>query len=242
MRNKRTVLATLVVGLSVLAPVSPWSAVAQDATPTMTYSCEDVAGTPGAMMGGMTGMATGTPMAGMNQMTMELDQMYIDMMIPHHAGIIGLSQAALPRLQDERLQEIARNIIDVQSAEIEELRGYREQFYGDPQPMPMDQAMMETMAQMVPGMSGTMEEMAVQMDPAAQAAAICAAEETDLTFIEMTIAHHQMAIASSEPVVAGAANDEIRQFAQRVIDDQQREIEELEAIQADLTGAATPTS
>ena len=246
MLTKRTVLTTLLLGASVVIPTPSLGAAAQDATPA-AYSCETVettggAGTPAAAMGDMAGMDTGTPMAGMDQMAMELDQVYIDMMIPHHAGIIGLAEAALPRLQDERLQEIAQNIIDVQSAEIEELRGYREQFYGDPEPMPMDEVMMGTMMEMMPGMSGTMEEMAFQMDPAAQAAAICAAEDTDLAFIEMTIAHHQMAIEGSEPVVVGAAHEEIRAFAQRVIDDQQREIGELESIRADLTGDGTPSA
>ena len=242
MRFTKTTLTAFAVGLSVATPVLTPAVAAQEATPA-AYNCEDVeasgVGTPAAM-GGMAGMDVGSPMAGMDQMAMELDQMYIDMMIPHHAGIIGLAQAALPRLEDARLQEIAQNIIDAQSGEIEELRGYREDFYGDPMPMPMDESMMTMMTEMMPGMSGTMEEMAFQMDPAAQAAAICAAENTDLAFIEMTIAHHQMAIESSEPVVAGATTEEIRKFAQRVIEDQQREIDELEEIQADLTGEATP--
>jgi uncharacterized protein (DUF305 family) len=45
-----------------------------------------------------------TPAAGMDHMAMEFDQMYIDMMIPHHQSIIALAQAALPRLTDERLR------------------------------------------------------------------------------------------------------------------------------------------
>ena len=236
--------AAIVGAFALMSSASPVT-LAQEGTPTPMVSCEDASspmamGTPGAMMGDMAGMGMGTPMAGMDHMAMELDQMYIDMMIPHHAAIIALSQAALPRLEDARLQEIAQNIVDAQSAEIEELRGYREAFYGEAESMPMDEAMMAAMTEMMPGMSGTMEEMAFQMDPAAQVAAICAAEDTDLAFIDMTIAHHRMAIDSSEPVVAGATNEEIREFAQRVIEDPQREIDELEEIQADLTGEATP--
>ena len=242
MRIKYT--AAVIVGAFTLIQLSGPVVAAQDATPAPMFSCEDLEssmamGTPGAGAGGMD---MGSPMAGMDPMTMELDQMYIDMMIPHHQGIIGLAQAALPRLEDERLQEIAQSIIDAQSAEIEELRGYREAFYGAADPMPMDEAMMAAMDQMMPGISGTTEEMAFQMDPAAQAAAICAAENTDLAFAEMTIAHHQMAIESSEPVVADATHEEIREFAQRVIEDQQREIEELTAIQSELSGQATPAS
>ena len=240
MHAKQTIVATA-VALSILAPAAPFTGASQDdATPLASFDCENLGSATFATPSAMTGMDRGTPMAGMDHMEMEIDQMFIDMMIPHHAGIIGLAQAALPRLQDQRLQEIAQNIIDAQSGEIEELRGYREALYGDAEPMAMDDGMMTAMTEMMPGMSGAMEEMAFQMDPAAQAAAICAAENTDLAFIDMTIAHHQMAIESSEPVVAGATNEEIRDFAQRVIEDQQREIAELEEIQADLTGEATP--
>lgn len=232
-----------ILGAMALLTLPGTLARAQDATPTPVASCEDM---PAAMAmgapGAMAGMEMGTPITEMDHMAMEIDQMYIDMMIPHHAGIIALAQAALPRLEDERLEEIAQTIIATQSAEIEELRGYRESFYGDPEPMPMDEGMMEAMTQMMPGITGSMDEMASQMNPAAQAAAICAAENTDLVFIEMTIAHHQMAIESSEPVVAGAANEETRDFARRVIEDQQREIDELETIRTDLTGEATPAS
>ena len=245
MRTKHTPTAVIVSAFALMQLSGP-VAMAQDATPAAMVSCEDLEssmamGTPGAMAGGME---MGTPMAGMDSMAMEmeLDQMFIDMMIPHHRGIIGLAQAALPRLEDPRLQEIAQSIVDAQSAEIEELRGYREEFYGAADPMPMDEGMMAAMDQMMPGISGTTEEMAFQMDPAAQAAAICAAENTDLTFIEMTIAHHQMAIEASEPVAADATQEEIREFAQRVIEDQQREIDELEAIQKELSGEATPAS
>lgn len=240
MRRVKRLLAVPLVAMSSAATVFPGSTTAQEATPAMTYACEERGGTPSAMMPQISMAAT--PEASGEQMAMELDQMYIDMMIPHHQGIIGLAQAALPRLEDARLRKIALSIIDAQSAEIEELRGYREAFYGGADPMPMDEGMMAAMEQMMPGISGTRKEMTSQMDPAAQAAAICAAENTDLAFTEMTIAHHQMAIEASEPVVADATHEEIREFAQRVIEDQQREIEELKMIQAELSGQATPAS
>lgn len=154
----------------------------------------------------------------------------------NHVGIVAMSQAALPLLQDERLRTIAQNIIDTQTAEQEELRGYREQFYGSPDPV-MDQASMDMM---MPGM-GSMDEMMTQMDPASQVAAICAAEDIDLAFIEMTIAHHEMAITASEAALTQAVNPEIADFAERVIADQQAEIEELTLIRDDLTGA-TPAA
>ncbi len=169
-------------------------------------------------------------------MAMEFDQVYLDMMVPHHASIVAMAQAALDRLEDERLREIALTIVDTQSAEIEELRGYREQFYGSAEPMPMDQHMMDAMTQMMPGMGGSMEE----MNPDAQVALVCGAEDTDLAFIDLTIPHHQSAIAASEAALDQATHDEVRAFAERVIEDQRREIDELSAIRQELYGSATP--
>ena len=196
-------------------------------------------GTPQAGMPGMADM--GSPMAGMDMAeTMDLDQMYIDMMIPHHASILAMAEAALPRLEDERLRGIATAVIEAQGPEIEELRGYREQYYGEPEPMPMDAAMMEAMDEAMPSMSGTPEEMAFQMDAAAQVAALCAAEDTDLAFIDLTIPHHEMAIEASRDALDRATHPEIREFAQRVIDAQEREIDELSAIRQERYGSATP--
>ncbi len=236
MNTKRTLIAAALAALSLLAPAASMMRAAQDATPA-PVSCADVtapgaAGTPAAMAGR-------SDMAGMDHMAMDLDLMYIDMMIPHHASIVAMSQAALPHLMDERLQAMAQSIIDAQSVEIEELRGYRETFYGAADPMPMDVAMVEAMDEMMPGMSGSMKEMDFQMDSAAQIAAICMAKDTDLAFIDLTIPHHQMAIESSETVAAEAAHAEIQVFAERVIADQQREIDELEQIRDSLLGSTT---
>lgn len=243
-----TVVA-LIAGASVFWP-STLLTFAQEATPP-AFTCEEIAaqgaGTPAAMhddMADMDHMGMGTPRANMDlqHMTMELDQMYIDMMIPHHESIIAMAQAALPRLADERLREIAQAVIATQGPEIAELREYREAWYGDPEPMAMDDGMMRAMDEMMPGMSGTMDEMAFQMDAAAQVAAICAAENTDLAFIDQTIPHHQMAIEASEAVLDDAVHPEIRDVAQRVIAAQQREIDELTAIRQELSAEATPAN
>jgi len=190
--------------------------------------------------GAMTGMDAASPMAGMD-MAMEFDQLYIDMMIPHHQSIIALAEAALPHLTDERLEAIAYTIIDVQGVEVEELRDYRQQFYGSAEPMMMDEHMMGMMMDAMPNM-GSMEDMMTQMDPEAQVAAFCAAGDPDLAFINLIIPHHEMAITASEIALTQATHQEIKDFAQKVINDQQREIDELTQIYSELSGDATPSS
>jgi uncharacterized protein (DUF305 family) len=195
-------------------------------------------------MAGMSGMAMATPPArdehGMAGQNVEFDQLYIDMMLPHHASIIALAQAARDRLTDPRLVAIADNIITSQEGENAELRGFREEWYGSPKPMPMDAAMMHTMMAQMPGM-GDMHSMQLLMDPRALAAAFCRGEDPDLTFIDLAIPHHEMAIHASEAALDQATHEELRKVAQSVIQAQQQEVNELEAIRAELTGEGTPT-
>jgi uncharacterized protein (DUF305 family) len=208
------------------------------ATPAAEGVDQAAMGSPAAGMG----MDMGSPaagMSGMEGMAAEFDQLYIDMMIPHHQSIIAMAEAALTRLEDERLRGIARAVIDAQGPELEELREYRERFYGGAEPVLMDGPMMGMMERMMPGMA-SMDEMAFQMDAAAQVAAICAAADADKAFIDLTIPHHEMAIASSEAALEQATNGEIRDFGRRVIDAQEAEIAELAKIREELYGSATP--
>jgi len=235
--TRRAVTIAIVATFVLIPGGSLRGTAAQEATPTITYGCESTM--TASPMAGMEGMAMSTPAMEAEQ-SVEFDQLYIDMMIPHHESIIALAQAARDRLTDERLVAITENIISSQQAEIEELRGLREQWYGSPEPMPMDGAMMGMMAQQMPGM-GDMDAMMTQMNPEALVAMFCAGEDPDLTFIDLTIPHHEMAIRASEAARERATHEEIRTIAERVIADQQREIDALEAIRAELAGEGTPT-
>jgi len=79
-----------------------------------------------------------------------------------------------------------------------------------------------------------------QMDAATQVTSFCSASDPDLAFIDLVIPHHESAIAASETALDQATHHRIRDFAKRVIADQQAEIEQLTAIRAELTGEATP--
>ena len=208
---------------------------ARQATPA-TYSC-DSAGTPAATpvtpaMATMADAATPT--------SLDFDQTYIDMMLPHHASVIALAQAALPRLQNADLRTIALNIISSQQAERAELSGYREQFYGSATPAPID-AVMDAMATSMPEAHDLMMADMTMMDSDALVAEFCARPDADLAFIDLVIPHHQAAIAASKTAVAQAMHPEIRQFAQGVIEAQQAEIDQMTTIRATLT-TATPAA
>jgi len=56
------------------------------------------------------------------------------------------------------------------------------------------------------------------------------------------IPHHQMAIDGSKDALKQAVHPETKAFAEKVIRDQQAEIEQLNQIKAELTSTATPTN
>ncbi|MGC4191449.1 MAG: DUF305 domain-containing protein [Thermomicrobiales bacterium] len=203
------------------------------ASPT-PWSCDM---TPGM---GTNPSSSSTPMAmdGMDHGAYPFDQLYIDMMIPHHESIIALAQAALPRLTDPRLIQMAENIVATQSTETEQMAAWREEWYGSAEPDMSEHSMMAMLKAMP---VGTMDEMMHEMDATTQVAAFCSADNPDLAFIDQTIPHHQMAIDVSKIALEKAEHPEIKTTAKNVIAAQQAEIDELTAIRAELTGNGTAT-
>ncbi|CAA9565171.1 MAG: hypothetical protein AVDCRST_MAG70-1978 [uncultured Thermomicrobiales bacterium] len=236
-----------IVAISALASTAMPTGAVRQATPLATpASCPtgDGVTSPAASPGSAHvegDMAQhGTPSAH----TVEFDQIYIDMMVPHHVSVIALAEAALPRLADPRLKEIARAVITTQGEEIDELRGLRQEFYGAPDPTLTGDALMAEMARTMPTAHGLMVtgNGVDLMDSHALVAAFCSVPDADRAFIELVIPHHESAISASEAALGQANHPEIRDVAARVIAAQRAETEILAAILLELSGGATPGS
>ncbi len=82
----------------------------------------------GGMMGGMM---TGNRMMGGAMMQGDFaDRMFLEMMIPHHQRAIDMGNDALTSAQHPELKGLAKEIIAVQTAEITEMQGYLQVWYG----------------------------------------------------------------------------------------------------------------
>ena len=119
----RTSACALLVTLVALALQGGGTAAVgarQEATPAGGSSCDSMLpfATPAADEHGMAGMETGTPA---NGMAMEFDQLYIDMMIPHHQGAIDMARIELRFGKDPMLRKLAEEVIKAQEAEIAQL-------------------------------------------------------------------------------------------------------------------------
>jgi uncharacterized protein (DUF305 family) len=163
-------------------------------------------------MGDMEGMDHGS--GGMaSGMLMEngkySDRRFIDAMVPHHQGAIAMAEVALKNAEHEEIQELSKNIISTQQAEIEELKSIKQEEFGTSQvPMEMSQGQMQSMGMMDP------QDLANR-------------EPFDRAFIDAMIPHHQSAIEMAQVALEESDNSEIRELAENIISAQQEEIEQM---------------
>ena len=187
-------------------------------------ACTSTAGTgvnPASTMAtAESGMMMGTAVVEVPVTGEEVDELFINMMVPHHQGAVAMAQIALERSQRPEIQEMANAIITSQEEEIEQMRAWKLDWYGSSDTPPMSEM---PLLQTMPGMEG-----GHPMDMQADVDALQnAAEPFDLAFIDAMIPHHQSAIDAANLVVQSAVHPDMRELAQGVIEEQQREIDQM---------------
>lgn len=154
------------------------------------------------------------------KMTGDFDLDFAKMMIPHHQSAVDMAEKYLPEAKDEKIKSMAQNIINAQKKEIEELRTLianhkpaekKEEHAGGGHGADGHNELTEAMNTMMDKMKG------MQMSGNA-----------DKDFVTMMIPHHQSAVDMAENEISHGKNVQLKQFAQKVIDDQSKEIKEFE--------------
>jgi uncharacterized protein (DUF305 family) len=169
-------------------------------------------GQMGSMMGNQ-GMAGGRMMGSFNE-EKPFDLQFIDQMIMHHQGAIMSSEHMISDSERPELRQLAENIQESQSEQIEQMQEWREEWYGDDAGQDsgvMDPSQMDVM--MGDGMMGGSMQGMMSGDMA------------DVMFLRMMIPHHQLAIDMSEEALVKAEHPELKELAQTIIDEQSAEIE-----------------
>jgi uncharacterized protein (DUF305 family) len=151
------------------------------------------------------------------------DRQFIEMMVPHHEAALGMAEIAQERAEHAEVKEMADAIIAGQSAEIDQMLGWLEAWYGTRDTPPMDKMpMLSGMAEMGHGSNA--------MDMAADVKALRNAPEPfDLAFIDYMIVHHESALEAGEAALKQASREEIKTMAAAILDVQQKEIDQLKA-------------
>ncbi|MDF3052416.1 MAG: hypothetical protein K0S19_521 [Geminicoccaceae bacterium] len=200
-------------------------------------------------------VAAQTPAADHEQHHPGTPAVFIDMMVPHHASAVAMAQVAETRAEHPEVRTLAEQIIESQSAEIAQMQAWREQWFPDAPTMPMMpmEQMMNMMGQMMGQMPGGMMGtpgampgpggMGMMMEMEQQITDLCATtEDFDLAFIATMIPHHQMAVMMAQVATMRAEHPELQALAQKMVDDQQREIAQMQSWRAAWSASATPAA
>jgi uncharacterized protein (DUF305 family) len=180
----------------------------------------------GSMMNG-EGMSGGQMMGSFDK-EQPFDLQFIDQMTMHHEGAIMSSEHMISDSERPELRELARNIEESQSEQIDQMQDFREEWYPDAeQTSGMPAGMMDEMmgdGMMEEMMGGSMQEM-------------MGGDATDEMFLRMMIPHHQMAVVMSEKALKDAEHPELKDLAQKIKDEQTAEIEIMESYLEDTEAA-----
>lgn len=160
------------------------------------------------MQPGMMWMDMTEPLAGLQGEDFEVA--FMSMMIAHHRSASEMAQWILERTDDAEIRDAAQTIIEEQDAEIEQMTGWLQEWYG----RGPDAEMMGTMQSMMAGM----------MD----------ANDPDQAFLEGMSEHHNGAIDMAQPALFEAVHPELRALAENIIVTQAREVAQFQTWLAEL--------
>lgn len=162
------------------------------------------------MMGGMMGQGTIT------DQNAPFDQRFLDQMIVHHQGAVMSAQMMIADSTRSELRDLAQRIITGQQREIDQMRQWRQEWYGT------------TSNSILPGMmSGGMMSGAM-MNREQMRQMMGANVDFDRMFLQMMIPHHETAIAMAQQALTQAEHPEIKTLAQGIITTQRAEISEMQ--------------
>lgn len=136
-----------------------------------------------------------------------IDQHFIEQMIPHHEGAIAMAQLALERSQRPEIVSLASGIIEAQTFEITSMQNWYTQWYGE---IPSDKNSGHMMH--MDGMEGDLE-------------GLQNAWNFDQEFLRQMIVHHEMAVMMAEMLLSGTERPEMKELADQIITSQTREID-----------------
>jgi len=144
--------------------------------------------------------------------TQPYDEQFLDTMAKHHESAIEMATMAQNKVQLPELKALTKRIPEDQQKEIDEMKALRQKWYGASPPA-------ENMQ--MPGMSSSMN-----MDMS-NMSSMKPGKGYDIMFIDMMIPHHEGAVQMSQDALGKAEHAEVKSIARRIIDKQQKEIEQM---------------
>ena len=149
------------------------------------------------------------------KMTGDFDLDFANMMVIHHQAAIDMSEVEIAKGKDEGMITMAKNIITAQKAEIEQIQRFVKNYK-------MPEKKMES-GEMHNELGTTMKAMMDEMNGMQMTGNV------DKNFAMMMIPHHESAVTMAEEEIGHGKQLELKKLAQKIIADQNKEINEFKA-------------
>jgi len=152
-------------------------------------------------------------------MTNNIDQHFIEQMIPHHEGAIAMAQIALEKSKKPEILSLSKNIIEAQQREIDDMKKWYQDWFSAQVPITsqgigmMGGGSLVHMGSMASGDLETLES----------------AQDFDQEFIRQMIPHHEMAIMMARMLKSGTIRPEMLSLANNIIESQSEEITDMQS-------------
>lgn len=153
------------------------------------------------------------------QVASTIDKHFIEQMIPHHEGAIAMANLALKKATHPEIKTLATAIIAAQTAEIQSMNGWYQDWFGTSVPK-VSTGMMS---------GGMMSQNGMHMGGQEDMTVLENATDFDKAFIEEMIPHHQLAIMMANMLQSGTNRPEMQQLAKNIISSQSKEIQQMQA-------------
>jgi uncharacterized protein (DUF305 family) len=172
----------------------------------------------------------------------DFDKAFLSQMTMHHGMAVMMARPTVANANHQEVKDLAQSIINDQTREIAQMRGWAKDWYGleipDPVAM-MDQMMGSGMGSGQQGMPGMMSPGSggMPMNPSSMnqmndmsmmgSMGKLPPGRLDVVFLSMMIPHHQGAIDMAKLVPDRAAHQELKDLATSIISSQSAEIDKM---------------
>jgi uncharacterized protein (DUF305 family) len=150
-----------------------------------------------------------------------LDQHFIEQMIPHHDGAIAMANLASSKATHPEIKTLAKAIIVAQEKEIQDMQSWYKNWFS------RDVKEQNTYSGGMMG-GGMMSGSGMHMGGQEDLQTLENAKDFDKAFIEGMIPHHQLAIMMAQMLKSGTSRVEMLTLANNIIESQSKEITEMQ--------------
>jgi len=152
-----------------------------------------------------------------NQMMGQIDDHFIEQMIPHHDDAITMAKIALTSAEHSEIKTLANDIVRAQSEEIDQMKQWYKSWFGNEVPNINTSMGHSGGTMMHGGMMGNETDIKTLEN----------AKPFDKEFIEQMIPHHQMAVMMAQMLSRSTSRSEMKQLAENIISAQTKEINQM---------------